>query len=396
MMIIANWAIAFCAITTGLHLATIAIASWRCSRRRSASEAIDFASPVTLVVPVCGIDPFVAETLGSSFCLDYPHYEIIFCIANAGDPAVPAVRRLIAANPDVGARLLVGDNRISANPKLNNIAKGWDAARHRWIAVADSNALLPRDYLTRLLGRWRHDTGAVCSMPIGTRPTNFAAEIECAFLNTLQARFQYVSEALGFGFAQGKTMLFRRDLVDRAGGLATLAIDIAEDAATTKMVRGAGLNVHLVDTPVEQPLGRRRMTEIWARQLRWARLRRSSFPWLFLPEILVGSALPCLAIASAAAYYEVSVPGAVGLLLMIWVGTEAALASIVGWCFPVRMIAAILLRDLLLPLLWIAAWMGNDFVWRGTAMHATAAVGPYADPEFVAPEAVQPSGRSLG
>ena len=48
-------------------------------------------------------------------------------------------------------------------------------------------------------------------MPIGARPHNFWAGLECAFLNTLQARYQYVSESLGFGFAQGKTMLFRRD-----------------------------------------------------------------------------------------------------------------------------------------------------------------------------------------
>jgi len=27
-----------------------------------------------------------------------------------------------------------------------------------------------------------------------------------------------------------------------------------------------------------------------------------------------------------------------------------------------------MLRDALLPALWIAAWVGNDFEWRGNAM----------------------------
>jgi ceramide glucosyltransferase len=26
------------------------------------------------------------------------------------------------------------------------------------------------------------------------------------------------------------------------------------------------------------------------------------------------------------------------------------------------------LRDLLLPVLWLAAWLGNEFEWRGSAM----------------------------
>ncbi len=35
---------------------------------------------------------------------------------------------------------------------------------------------------------------------------------------------------------------------------------------------------------------------------------------------------------------------------------------------------AFLLRDVVLPVLWINAWLSDDFVWRGNAMnlHATA------------------------
>ena len=57
-------------------------------------------------------------------------------------------------------------------------------------------------------------------------PENFAAEIECAFLNTYQARWQYSAEALGFGFAQGKTMLWRRDILETGGGIEALGAEI--------------------------------------------------------------------------------------------------------------------------------------------------------------------------
>jgi ceramide glucosyltransferase len=323
--------------------------------------------------PVCGIENFLMETLASSFQLNHPDYEVIFCAARPDDPAVPVVRQLIAAHPRVPARLLVGDDGIGANPKLSNLVKGWDAARHDWIVLVDSNALMRPELVHALFAAWRADTGVVCSMPVGSQPETFAAELECAFLNTLQARFQYVSEALGWGFAQGKTMLFRRDIVDAAGGIRALAAETAEDAATTKLVRDIGLRVHLVDQPVEQPLGRRPLRQVWARQLRWARLRRVSFPLLFAPELFVGSALPAAALGMAASVYGFAASVmAILLLLGVWLAAEALLALAAGWHFTARTAMALFLRDLLLPALWVAAWLGNGYVWRGNRITATA------------------------
>ena len=169
------------------------------------------------------------------------------------------MRGAIEANPGRPARLIIGDDRVSANPKLNNVVKGWNAARHDWVIIADSNVLMPSDYIQRLLQRWRPDTGIVCSPPIGTRAETFAAEIECAFLNTYQARWQYAGESSGYGFAQGKTMLWRRETLEAGGGIEALGAEIAEDAAATKLIRAQGLNAHLVDQPFQQPLGRRRL-----------------------------------------------------------------------------------------------------------------------------------------
>ncbi len=53
----------------------------------------------------------------------------------------------MAAQPDRPAQILTGDDRISANPKLNNCVKGWLAARHDWVILADSNVLMPQDYI---------------------------------------------------------------------------------------------------------------------------------------------------------------------------------------------------------------------------------------------------------
>ena len=60
----------------------------------------------------------------STFQLDYPDYEILFCVAAAKDAVVPLVTTLMAAHPGASARLLVGDDRVSPNPKLNNVRQG--------------------------------------------------------------------------------------------------------------------------------------------------------------------------------------------------------------------------------------------------------------------------------
>ena len=90
----------------------------------------------------------------------------------------------------------------------------------------------------------------------------------------------------GSASPQGKTMLWRRDILEAGGGIEALGAEIAEDAASTKLIHAQGLDAHLVDQPFQQPLGARKMKDVWSRQLRWARLRRVTFPFHFVPEIL--------------------------------------------------------------------------------------------------------------
>ena len=379
-------AASFCGTAFVFHIVSIIIAAWRCRPGAAAqSKPPAFPPPpagegrqgtavpaVSIVRPVCGLDNFLEETLRTSFELDYPKYELIFCVASTRDPAITVVQQLIAAHPHSHARLLIGDDRVSQNPKLNNCVKGWRAAAHDWIIMADSNVLMPPDYIRRLLAAWRPDTGLVCSPPVGCRPVGFWAGLECAFLNTYQVRAQYVADALGLGFAQGKTMLWRRAALERAGGIGALGAEIAEDAASTKIVRAAGLRVRLTAPPFEQPLGRRRMIEVWRRQTRWARLRRSSFPRYFVPEIVGGAVFPLIAAGYAACAADASVFGTVAPLALVWYGAEIALAKMARWPSPPLYALQALLRDLLLPVLWFDAWIGTDFVWRGHQMSIAA------------------------
>ncbi len=357
--------LALCGLLTLVNLVSFGITARRIGRVRGPS-AFPAGAPISLVRPVCGLETFSEETLTRGFRLDYPAYEIVFCVADANDPVRPLVDRLIAAHPRVPARVVIGDERVSDNPKLNNCVRGWEAARHDWIVLADSNVLMPPDYLQQMQAAWRSDTGLVCSTPIGARPGNLWADVECAFLNTLQARWQYTGEALGLGFAQGKSMLWHRPFLERHGGIRALATEIAEDAAATKLVRAAGRRVHLVPAPFEQPLGSRGRREVWSRQLRWARLRRVTFPLFFAPEIASGVLVPFLLAGCLAGSAEAWI--GIAVLAAIFYGAEYALAVRAGWPRSTRLVLAFLIRDAMIPLLWARAWMRNAVVWRGNPM----------------------------
>jgi ceramide glucosyltransferase len=358
----------FGAIAAILHMASIATVIHRIRRPGVEPSEAETAAGISIVRPVCDLENFSEETLSSSFRQEHPHYEILFCVAQPADPVLPLVRRLIELHPDVPARLLIGNERVSANPKLNNVMKGWLAASHPWIVMADSNVLMPPDYLRRLLTTWRADTGLVSSPAVGCAPANIWAELECAFLNTYQVRWQCFADSIGRGFAQGKTMLFRRALLERAGGIRALALEIAEDAAATKLVRKNDLRVRVVDRPFPQPLGYRTAAEVWRRQLRWARLRRDTFRFYFVPEIAAGGIPPLAACAIFAVSTDWPVAGALTAFGAIWYGAEATLAYAAGWHLSWRSPFLWLLRDLLLPILWSASWLGNGFVWRGNPM----------------------------
>ncbi len=359
------------------HVVSCAAVIWR-FRRAGRNRPPASNPPLTVVRPVCGLDPGQEEALASSFLVRDGAYEVLFCVADADDPAIPLIRKLIAAHPQTHARLLIGNDRISSNPKLNNVLKGWNAASHDWIAMIDSNVLLPENYVDELFATWQADTGLVTSPPAGIRPECLWARVECALLNGYQARWQLTGDELSNGFAQGKVLFWRRDILDAAGGPCALGRDLAEDVAATKIVRHAGYKVNLVRSPFPQPLYRRTFHEVWSRHVRWARVRRAGFPLLFALEILTGGLLPLLATVALVALYQAPT-AAIPAMVAIWYGLEWAVAASAGWSRSAAEVAVWMLRDTLIPAVWLAAYASRGFVWRSTRVEPNST--PVTAPE---------------
>jgi ceramide glucosyltransferase len=359
MDILAYACLAFSAIALACQTGTCALAYLRC-RPRDRHAAPANRPSITVVRPLCGLEHYSRETLRSTFEIDYPDYEVLFCVAEEGDPIVRLAHAIVAEYPERRARVLIGKDLLGENPKLNNMAKGFREARYDHIVFVDSNVFTPEDYLDQLMLALETGAGMVSAPPVGLAPHGFWAEVECAFLNAYQARIQYAVDTLGFGFAQGKTLFFRREDLEH-GGLARLASEPAEDAAATKMMQSKGRRIRLAG-PFPQLIGPRSLIQIWKRQVRWARLRRATFPLHYTAEILAGPVPPFLALLLGANVMGLDSMNLAFAFFMLWYLTEGFLSRAARW--P-RLFPAMLLRDLMLPALFIAGCAGSSFEWHG-------------------------------
>ena len=275
----------------------------------------------------------------------------MFCAPRRDDPAVPLVQRLMADHP---WRRRPAADRRRAGQRQSQTQQCASRAGARppidWSSLSDSNVLMPRDYLQRLLARWRRDTGLVCFAADRLRPDGFWAEIECAFLNTYQARWQYFADSLGVRLRPGQDACCGASAdLEAAGGIRALGPN-RRGRGRTKIVRARAAGA--ADGSARSPAARtaRRCATSGSGRRRWARLRRASFPRFFLPEIFSGSLFPLLA--------------ARGCVFSRWNGRSPAASLAPCWrsgmapngCSPGEpagrsrcSIASCMLRDLMLP-----------------------------------------------
>jgi len=364
------WRIALLALAvTPLVYYLVAIfAALRFFLTERARKFPDFTPPVSILKPVRGVD-FASYENFKSFCtLNYPEYEILFCVNEMSDPAVAVIERLQKEFPGRRIEICSGAEQIGTNRKVNNLALLTKKARYENLVQSDGDVRVGPMYLREVVAPFADSSvGVVSCFYRGIAEENFWAELEAVgaasdfFPGALVANLPgHVTFALGASVATTKSWLAR------IGGYEALADFLADDYEIGNRIHKAGAKVLLSREAVWTMYPAQTWRGFWEHQVRWARtvrlVRPASFLGLIfthgLPLAILGLAVaPTLATGTGllAAYLVLR-------LTMAWVaGVWGVLDEVLArklWLVPAR--------DAIHFVVWLAGFTSNRVKWGGT------------------------------
>src|ERR1035438_3960921 len=114
--------------TGDLVLVIIASVRFRRDQRRQTDSAA--FPPVTLLKPVCGMEPDLETNLTSFFEQQYPSFEIIFGARHSDDPALEVARRISRKYPSVPVKFVATGEPLRPNAKVCSLVKMYGRAAH--------------------------------------------------------------------------------------------------------------------------------------------------------------------------------------------------------------------------------------------------------------------------
>ncbi|BGP05997.1 Ceramide glucosyltransferase [Rhodotorula toruloides] len=185
------------------------------------------APGVSILRPLRGLDCNLYENLEASFLQDYPKFEIIFSVADEADAAIPIVEELRRKYPKVPAKLIIGEEIVGVNPKINNLIRPYRAATHDLLWILDSNVLTSPQCLSRSVplfsqpARGGRQVGLVHHLPFAVYPdTLVGSRVEQVYLCSTHAKmYLAINEVAIASCVTGKSCLYRRTDLIRASEL---------------------------------------------------------------------------------------------------------------------------------------------------------------------------------
>ena len=324
--------------------------------------------PVSILKPLKGTDPGMFDSLQSHCRQDYPEYEIVFGVSDAGDPAIALVERLKVQFPALPIRLVVCQKNLGANRKVSSLAQMLPQARYEQLIVNDGDIRVASDYLRRVVPPLLDPAiGLVTCLYRGVPSPTLGSRLESLGISTDFCAGVLVARLLerGIKFGLGSTLAFRRCDLAAIGGFEVLADYLADDYEIGRRIAAQGLKVKLSETVVETFLPQYKWREFVSHQLRWARTVRHSRPGGYLGLGLTFG-IPWALIALAGAPRSVWAWELAGVafalrILAAWVVGRGALRDP---CVP-SLLGLIPLRDCVALLIWLGGFMGHMITWRG-------------------------------
>ncbi|MGH7033537.1 MAG: bacteriohopanetetrol glucosamine biosynthesis glycosyltransferase HpnI, partial [Stellaceae bacterium] len=305
------------------------------------------APPVSILKPLHGEDAALAENLRSFCRQDYPAFQLVFGVADAGDPAIAAVKALMAEFPSRDIALVVDSRRGGANFKVANLGNMLPSARHPILVIADSDMRVAPSYLAEvaaplLEGGATPAAGLVTCLYRGVSSGGLWSDLASLHINHGFLPQAAVAERIGRGAGCfGATMALTRATLDAAGGFEALGDTLADDRELGQAVRRSGravvLSPRLVDNIVAEP----GFAALYRHELRWARTIRLAAPAGFAGSVITNP-VPLALLAAALGVLPLAAPAMLALaLLSRWltarrIDRALGLAPRSPWLLPLR------------------------------------------------------------
>ncbi len=341
---------------------TCASVLWVTRRRR---HLPDHTPPVTILKPLKGVDEGLEENLRSFFRLDYPTSQLLFCVADADDPAILVVKRLVAEFPRHDAQLIVGCPAFGLNPKVESLAAMDRYRKHDTILISDSNVRVRPSYLRETACYLAEPgVGLVSNLFTGVGESQTGAVLENLHLNGFIAGGVALAAVLRVTCVVGKSMLMPVRVLEAIGGFASVRNLLAEDQVIGIRVRKAGYSIRLSHHVIENVNQARGFKWFLNRHSRWYKIRRRLALPAFLSE-------PMGNLAAVGMVWALSGDSGIawgGLLVLAGLGLarDALQTKWLRGSFPkLRHLVLSPAKDLFLLPIWFDALFNERVHWRG-------------------------------
>jgi ceramide glucosyltransferase len=335
---------------------------------------ISDAPGVSILKSLKGVDPGMLDAFRSHCCQSYSgHFELLFGISSADDPAVAAVQELQREFPAIPIRLIECPQRLGTNGKVSTLVQLAPHARYSTLLINDSDITVGPRYLERVMAYFmpepnaKRPVGLVTALYRGRTHATIPSHLEALGIATdfqpsvLLAR--WLEGGLRYGL--GSTLAVSREALEAIGGLITLVDHLADDYELGERVWKAGYAVALSREVVETSVPAYRWRGFVDHQLRWYRTVRDARPagyaglvfthglgWALLNVLASGLSPLSLWLLAMSFFLRLTVAMTVGARAL---ADHDVLPSL--WLLP--------FRDVVAMGLWVAGFAGSTIVWRG-------------------------------
>lgn len=333
----------------------------------------DFAPGVTILKSLKGLDPGMLDAFRSHCRQTYAGpFELLFGVAEAGDPAVAAVEELQQEFPHISIRLLVCPEKLGTNGKISTLLQMEAEARYDYLLVNDSDITVSPTYLDCVMKSFApvngdSQVGLVTALYRGRAHGSLWSHMESLGIATDFQAGVLLSKVIegGLHYGLGSTLAARREALHAAGGFEALVNQLADDHEMGVNIEKAGYKIALCSEAVETSVPDYRWQGFADHQLRWLRTVRDARPggyvgmifthgltWAVVNALVCGGSPLSLTILLLSLMLRLAMAVLVGVRVLADDQVPAGL-----WLLPVR--------DVVHLGLWLAGFCGNTIVWRG-------------------------------